>query len=62
MEELLVGWMRPRVVDRITALALWEAGAELGHQPLGERGACGVGDAEPVNTVSGSLRRGQFRS
>lgn len=25
LEELLVGWMRPRVVDRITALALWEA-------------------------------------
>lgn len=62
LEELLVGWMRPRVVDRITALALREAGAELGHRPLGERGAGEVGEAEPVNAISGGLRRGQFRS
>lgn len=62
LEELPVGRMRPRAVDRTTALA----GAPTPGRPPGWGGGSdGVGDAEmlsAVKTLSGGLRRGGPRT
>ena len=61
LEELLVGWMRPRVVDQITVLALWEAWGRIRAPTTGKEVADGLGDVGGSDYTEWCLRRGEVR-